>query len=578
MSSGPPDCSCGTTSDRGRPTGPVNPKRLLAGLVLLAALVSQSGCHLLPTDEGTPRADVYSTRSERDAWKSRLAGESVQPVKATFHAFGHLLAVSGRFPLPETSPARVRAWLDSHAAMLGIPPQAELAVHDGDQGGHTAGEEGLPRTLVFVVHVKGIPFAGLPIRVVVDPVERAIRVVANGFGPATRGFGDVVLSPEDRAWAAAESHVHGNLQRVTASQTWFDPSWALQRAPGVKQLHWRLEGIDPHGVVRQFFVRSSDRHVSYATPDKTFFGVHQTHKDDANRVLWDSQTLPQGCTAGSSGCTGDALAQSEISRVVMPSVVDLWYRLSSPVPTSAFQWPFTGLHKGPFDNRNRPIQAIVAHNGSVCSLPCLNNGTYYFPSGWLVVDQYGLFGHEYGHRLMQEMKLVHPGTGSGQFSPPAFFTEAMADLIGIVSNYQLRREKYRIGSRFAIGEPIWTHTPGNFGDWNYTPPPVDWEQKTGSCPAGARERIGRAFYNAWKKVEGDLWGSPRTNDPDYQKLFRAWWIVIMSTFADAPEFPAIDDFYAALEGNQRSYFLLEARIYLALLAELEALGLSSGCR
>jgi hypothetical protein len=222
------------------------------------------------------------------------------------------------------------------------------------------------------------------------------------------------------------------------------------------------------------------------------------------------------------------------------------------------------------------LRAVIAHNGTTCSLPCRNNGTYIFPTGTLKPDQYGLFGHEYGHGLLQEMKWIHPGTVGGSFTPPAQFTEAMADVIGIVSNYQLRRENLQVASRFAIGEITWSQVSGS---WQYTPAPVDWELKQGACPSFARDRIGRAFYNAWRQVETDLWGSsPRPNDPDHQKLFRAWWVVILTTFADVPDFPAIDDFYAALVSNSRAYFQFEARVAIALRQQLEQLGLSTGCQ
>jgi hypothetical protein len=222
------------------------------------------------------------------------------------------------------------------------------------------------------------------------------------------------------------------------------------------------------------------------------------------------------------------------------------------------------------------IRAVIAHNGTTCSIPCRSFGTYFFPTGTLVPDKFGLFGHEYGHVLLQEMKLIDPGTSPGHVTAPAQFTEAMADVIGIVSNYQLRHERFGGGSRFAIGEIIWKQVSG---DWQYTPAPVDWELKEGSCPSYARERIGRAFYNAWTQVETDLFGSsPRRNDPDHEKLFRAWWLVILSTFADLPDFPAVDDFYAGLFVNSHGFFLFEARVYFALGLQFEKLGLANGCR
>jgi hypothetical protein len=546
-------------------------------IVIGVALVVLQGCHLLPARSG-PDSGHFSNKSQRLAWTQKLEAESVGPAKVTFHSFGHLLAASGKFLIPDTSPQLVSEWLTSHGDMLGIPSDAQLIAREGEsQSADSEVNTDLPtRTLIYEVAVRGFPFSGIPIRVVIDPNERAIRAVINGFSPPVRGFGDIKASPEDRAWMAAEKHLGGTLQRVASVQTWFDKEWSLNRLPGVKELHWRLQGTNSDGMSSYVFVRASDDSVSYATPSQSFFDVPQTHRDDAGNVLWDSQTLPQGCTAGSAGCSGNALAQSQISRVVFPAVVDAWYRLSSPVAGAPFQWPFTGLHKGPYDNRLQAVRAVVGHNSSMCSIPCRFNGTYYFPSNTLVTDQYGLFGHEYGHGLLQEMKLVHPGTAPGNIPPPAQFTEAMADLIGIVSNYQLRREQFHVGSRFAIGEIKWTQVSGG---WNYTPAPVDWELKEGACPSYARDRIGRAFYNAWKKVELDLWGSsPRPNDPDHQKLFRAWWIVIMSTFADLPDFPAIDDFYAAMGGDPHGFFQYEARVYYALSLELERLGLATGCR
>jgi hypothetical protein len=546
------------------------------GLVL-ALLAILQGCQMLP-DRLSPDRDVYSTTYQRAAWKAKLEAESVLPAKSIFHPFGHLAAASGKFLIPGASSLHVRQWLSAHGDMLGIPPQGELIECESDLRPQvSAASVDVPtRTRTYEVTVSGVPFAGLPIRVVVDPNEGAIRAVINGFSPPTRGFGDLKPSPEELAWAAAELHINSKLQRMTSAQTWFDKDWALNRLPGVKELHWRLQGVDPHGALRYVLVRSSDHGISYATPAQTFFAVPQTHRDDAGHVLWDSQTLPQGCTRGSPGCSGTALSDSQISRNVLPAVVDLWYRLSSPSPGAFFQWPFAGLHKGPFDNRLQSIRAVIAHGGSTCSVPCRFNGTYYFPAGAFLPDKFGLFGHEYGHALLQEMKLIHPGTALGSFSPPAQFTEAIADVIGIVSNYQLRRERFGVSSRFAIGEIEWRQVSGV---WNYTPAPVDWELKEGSCPSQARERIGRAFYKAWTQVETDLWGSsPRPGDPDHQKLFRAWWLAILSIFADLPDFPAIEDFYAALVANSPGFFQYEARVSFALGLQLENLGLAGGCR
>jgi hypothetical protein len=538
----------------------------------LAALVILQGCILFPSEVGFHSID-YLNEGQREAWRARLAAESVVPPKTTFHPVGHLLATSGKFPIPDVSPSHVRAWLVSHRNMLGIPPHAQLTARDGDrqatlsQATADIATDMSTRTITYEVSYGGFPFTGLPIRVVVDQSMSAIRAVINGFSPPTRGFGDEKPSSEEGAWAAAEQHINDKLEHMGSVLTWFDKDWALFRVPGVKQLHWRLEGIDSQGARRYVFIRASDDSLSYATPARTYFEVPQTHQDDHGNVFWDSETLPEGCISESPGCTGHALAQSRISTVVFPHVVDVWYRLSSPLPGALFQWPFIGLHKGPYDHRLRSIRVIVGHDGSVCSLPCRDNGTYYFPApkGTLVRHQYGLVGHEYGHALLLDLKLVHPGAASSTTSPPAQFTEAMADFIGIVSNFQIRLEKMGVSSEFSIGDS--------------TAPRVHWELIEGSCPDQARERIGHAFYNAWVKIRTDLpGGSARPKSQEYKRLFRAWWLVIMSTFADLPDFPAIEDFSAALEGNPHHFVQDEAHAYFAVGSELERLGLSAGCR
>src|SRR5207247_2114920 len=121
-----------------------------------------------------------------------------------------------------------------------------------------------------------------------------LRGIYNGFGPAIRGFGPVATCREDAAWRAAEQAIGGPLTRFASAQTWFDISWAINRVPATRELHWRLQGLDQEGLLRHVFVRSADHAVVFATPSGTTFGyeVHQTHKDDAGNVLWDSVNLP----------------------------------------------------------------------------------------------------------------------------------------------------------------------------------------------------------------------------------------------------------------------------------------------
>jgi hypothetical protein len=45
-----------------------------------------------------------------------------------------------------------------------------------------------------------------------------------------------------------------------------------------------------------------------------------------------------------------------------------------------------------------------------------------------------------------------------------------------------------------------------------------------------------------------------------------------------PDFPAIEDFHAALVGSSQGFFQYEARVKFALGLQLENLGLDTGCR
>ncbi len=54
----------------------------------------------------------------------------------------------------------------------------------------------------------------------------------------------------------------------------------------------------------------------------------------------------------------------------------------------------------------------------------------------------------------------------------------------------------------------------------------------------------------------------------------------MTTFADVPDFPTIEDFYAFLSGqggnvNAHGFFQFEFRVWIALIQHLEQLGLNA---
>jgi hypothetical protein len=440
---------------------------------------------------------------------------------------GHLTGLAGSFPLPSRKASDVAHWFQAHADILGLMAGAKLSLGNKEpfyefdpiviRRAREAAEAPPSKEPVshfdsevdrhvgtiysFAVVHEGYPFAGMKLSGIVSNDQPILRGVYNGFSPAIGGFKEVVVSPE--AWGVAEQHIGTPLTRLASVLTWFDVSWALNRVPSTKELHWRLDGLDATGNLLYVFVRSADHRVVYATPNTTSFGfeVHQTHMNDASDVLWDSTNLPNGCTPGTPGCVEPALSESKKSRDILPRTVDLWYRLSSPAPPP-FVWPFSGQHKAPLDNRGSQIWAVVAHNGSHCSLPCrvkLQN-TYYFPQDPetfppdTVAADY--FGHEYGHMILEELKVVHSETVPGQISPSATFTEAMCDFIGIVTEDVINSELYGTGPDFQIGRTRWT-SDGRLIDYA----PVSWPLREGDCNGKGRERIGRAFYNSWKWVE-----------------------------------------------------------------------------
>jgi hypothetical protein len=559
--------------------------------------------------QGYPSRDLYSSQPQREAWTERLNKESEQEIREAYHPMGHLAGLSGSFPVAGGAPADVAGWLRTHADILGLEQGAELVVvgeapfyeihpdaarraretserHPGRKRSRffdKKADRHAGTAYTFEVSYKGYPFAGMRLCGIVSKERPVLRGVYNGYAPAVHGFKEVSLSPEEVAWKAAEKAVGSPVTRLSQAPAWFDPSWAFNRIPSAKELHWRMEMLDAEDHRRHVFVRSSDGKVVYATPDSTRFGVHQTHMNDADQVLWDSLNLPNGCSAGSPGCADPALAQSMKSRHLFPKVVDLWYRLSSPAPPP-FVWPFSGQYQAPLDNRGRRIWAVLAHNGSKFSTPARFGNTYYFPadpnttpSDTVDADY---FGHEYGHVILNELKLVHHGgrpfDDNGMPVPAATFTEAMCDFIGIVTEGVLFSELYQSFTDFQIGRTRWTSAGGA---WNYDPAPVSWplrprENITAADRNGkGRDVIGRAFYNSWKKVEWWYGDRPRALRDEN---FRAWWVDILRSFALVSDFPDIVDFHAATISRLGTYVFKEAGVSYRLASELENLGLDQG--
>jgi hypothetical protein len=544
-----------------------------------------------------PRHELYEPKPPRDPaavlWEAQLASESERPPQLSFGERGKVSAMAGAFPLDEDSAGGVARWLLARRQMFGLradhslvqAASGEVRAIDVAQSEiarrSSSADSGLRAVYVFDVHWQGFPHSGMQLVAVVVGKRPVLAGVLNTFVDSLEPGHLSKFLPEESAWAAAEAKFGVKLQRVEAAQVWFDSSWALQRVRGTQELHWRLLGLDPGGAPQFAFVRASDNNVSYFTPLVTGFSVPQTHKDSAGNVLWDSQTLPNGCVSGSTGCAGIALAESQRSRVIMPKVVDLWYTLTSPGGASPFVWPFTGLNRAPFDNQGgRRINVVVAKPPKVglniADVPTRDGstGTYTFPEG-TVTD--GYTGHEYGHVLLAQLKSVHPGSIGGSTSSAASFTEAMADLVGMVT-------MHHGGVPPGPSAAHW-RTDFSIGDFTYdvnggviATPPVAWDLVEGNCNGKGRARLGRAFLNAYGNNLQQFGDRPLTAG---QATFRAWWIDIMRSFALLPDFsfPTIKDFYDATVS--RAYLYPTPREFLPqmfLQSEMEKLGLDqAGC-
>jgi len=568
---------------------------------LLLKVVSPCRC----ADQEHPRysyPNLYSSSALRRRWTARLKAESTTPIHVSYHPLGHLTGLAGSFLIVTPTVEGLTKWLTDHAEMLGTDDGTHLEM-SGEEVFHEVlgprkvietlsarndSSTPLPeledretaRTYHLSCFFDGYPVLGGGVSLVVRKDERVLRGLFSNFSPAVEGYSRAHPLSEEEAWQIAERKI-APLKRLSAIQGWFDIHWALYRLPKSRSLCWHLTGTDEWGRLRQIVVDSASAKMVFATPDSTSFEVRQTHMTPAGEVLWDSLDLPGGCQ-GSPGCSGDALVESQSSRVVLPKIVDLWYNLSSS-STVPLAWPLPGQYTGPFTNRSRSILAVLAVGPQErFDLLRWENGRYYFP---LNSVNEGQFGHEYGHRIMEELRL-HPGgspfqkdaNGNSVIVPPATLTECMCDLIGIVS----------LNSDSVA--PDWWQGNFELGTYFYhnnkpIAPGVSWGWEKGTCSGLGRARLGHAFYQLWLSIMSIYGERPiavrNTN-------FRAWWVTILRTLATASNFgsnqssfsfPDISDFHAAAVSRLSTAFdiPLEAGAAYKLVAELEALQLDTGC-
>jgi hypothetical protein len=592
------------------PEDPRHPRRRGWWLTILIALVAWISWML--RRRGHPRplpgVDVYSSPHERREWTRQLRRESGEAPKISFHRVGFLTGLSGDFPLSGKKAAAAVKWVRDHRKMLGIPEGVELDV--SEEADRYPGIPGLQRpggeveasntkqplsrpeanVVTYRIHprYREYPYSESIHLVVTDG---ALRGLYNACFPADRLPTLVTTLDEEAAWQTAESFLDSSLVRVSAVQLCIDGLWLTQRVPSTPELHWRLEGVDAAGMLRYAVIRSADARIVFATPERTsFYEVHQTHVDDQSYVLWDNLTLPNGCApAGQGSCSGPAWEESKVSRKIIPEVIDLWYRLSTPGGSAPWVWPFSGSHKSPLDNRSNGFKVVVGHNGSFCNEPCRFANVYYLPPG---TTSPAHFGHEYGHAFLNELKMMHPGGHIGVLPPAASFTEALCDLAGIISEKVLTSEYFAVNrpvgwsrsSEFEIGQ--WQWRKDTNGNWVVLGPPrVAWDARDGqNYPRDSfgnlythdpldriepvRERIGRALYCAWEWIVGFYGDRPQVvRDSNYH----AWWTDIFRSFTLLPDLPDMHDFYAATVSRTSAgaYVLKEAVISYRLCLELE---------
>ncbi len=512
-------------------------------------------CAVMSSDvQAYDATDKYSTLEQREVWVRQLSEESSTPPITYFHPLGHLIGLSGSFAIAAQSADAAREWLLRHAAMLGIGPRERLVfiasrpfyeVREVNEGEF---EDILVATSHrFAVQLGEGTFVQRDILAIVRNDSAILRGIFNGHIPAVAGYGPYVTLSESSAQAAAEASAGASLTVLEARQGWFDPTWAQTELPGTKDMHWLLKAETPDGRQQVFAIRNIDASVTLATSGlEAAFSLPQYHRGylqfyspqrPDSRLYWTNiNPGPQSvCLLPSADCTNPALNDSFASRGSWPEIVDIWHERSQPggSPPLQWKWPWSGTHKSPFDNRNRTINSVLAHTGSDCSpfpTPCSTSTTYWFGPGDI---NDGVVGHEYGHRIVAELKSTQGGaTAAGKL------TEAMCDLFGVLSeDYRLQRAYPCTGTGC---QP--QHTPRT--DFRFEAPSsnlvVDWQAFGGNCSVGMRAALGRAFHASYSATAN--FTIPLTRDA----AFNAWQVSILRAYEMAPDaFPVASDLHAA---------------------------------
>lgn len=67
-------------------------------------------------------ADEWSSRAQREQWTALLEEQSTgkNTSRALFAPTGHLVGLSGHFPIESKDPEVVKTWLEQHRQMLGL--------------------------------------------------------------------------------------------------------------------------------------------------------------------------------------------------------------------------------------------------------------------------------------------------------------------------------------------------------------------------------------------------------------------------------------------------------------------------
>lgn len=498
----------------------------------------------------------WSLPSQRDEWRRQLEKESSgeRTSLTLFDPTGHLVGLSGHFPLRDKEVATVTAWLSAHKSMLGIRSEG-LSLIDIQEF-----REAIPASEETIDDVfSGYVYSFTVLEGDTTPTNPQIRVVVDlRTGPIVRGLYSSFYPPvagriaadmsftEKDAWTVAENFLGASPTiKLVANRIWSSPAWLVKRVPEKKEYLWVLKLQDQDGAVRTLIVSPASGTVKFATAAMDQFDpMPEQHRGygSAGMIYWDSLTS-QGCLAPGGGCTNPAFDASMHARVEIAFMLESWKNLSSQSGNS-FDWPWLENHKSPLRSSLRDpvglatqsLRVTLAHSGNECvgafgggAPPCSNYTGMWLGVGDVSID---LYGHEYGHSVFKDLK----SGGGSVTSKPGAFVEFFSDYIGITT--EDLRLRWLDPNPKGVRTDFQIYSPSNGST-------VNWPASTCQPVFVSSERgaLGRGVYEGWLTLNL----TPAARDV----LFRAWRLTVMSAVYYATDFFPIGlDFVAAMVSMQ----------------------------